>query len=63
VWELLAEVEKSENYKVLLGTQPGENTSGDMKNTVYTCIGKALFLELYEIDRVLLASRVKKKFE
>lgn len=40
-----------------------QNTSGDTKNTVYGRIGKALFPELYEADHVLLASRVKGKFE
>lgn len=40
-----------------------QNTSGDTKNTVYGRIGKALFSELYKADHVLLASRVKGKFE
>ncbi|KAG2065332.1 hypothetical protein BDR04DRAFT_1033086 [Suillus decipiens] len=48
VWQLLAQIELSENRVVLLGKRKkGENTSGDSKVTVYQRMAASVFPQLH----------------
>ncbi|KAL0057769.1 hypothetical protein AAF712_015573, partial [Marasmius tenuissimus] len=39
-WLLIDLMEKPENFKVLFGTKPGENSSGESKNAVFQRIAR-----------------------
>ncbi|KAJ7939175.1 hypothetical protein B0H13DRAFT_1698168, partial [Mycena leptocephala] len=64
VWDLLAQVQKTENRKVLFGKQvPQENTSKDHKITVYKRIGESLLPALYLTHPETVGKRRKGKAE
>ncbi|KAJ7938660.1 hypothetical protein B0H13DRAFT_1587442, partial [Mycena leptocephala] len=64
VWDLLAQVQKTENRKVLFGKQvPQENTSKDHKITVYKRIGESLLPALYLTHPETVGKRCKGKAE
>ncbi|KAG2065131.1 hypothetical protein BDR04DRAFT_1033549, partial [Suillus decipiens] len=64
VWQLLAQIELSENRVMLLGKQKkGENTSGDSKVTVYQCMAASVFPQLHSQNAVAMGDRVKRKYE
>ncbi|KAG1744902.1 uncharacterized protein EDB91DRAFT_1080442 [Suillus paluster] len=64
VWQLLVQIELSENRVMLLGKwKKGENTSGDSKVTVYQRMAAAVFLQLHSQNAVAMGDRVKRKYE
>ncbi|KAG1724314.1 uncharacterized protein EDB91DRAFT_1087499 [Suillus paluster] len=64
VWQLLAQIELSENRVVLLGKRKkGKNTSGDSKVTVYQRMAAAVFPQLHSQNAVAMGDRVKRKYE
>ncbi|KAG2072925.1 hypothetical protein BDR04DRAFT_1230188 [Suillus decipiens] len=64
VWQLLAQIELSENRVVLLGKRKkGENTSGDSKVTVYQHMAASVFLQLHSQNAVAMGDQVKQKYE
>ncbi|KAG2357974.1 hypothetical protein BDR07DRAFT_1612175 [Suillus spraguei] len=55
VWQLLVQIELSENRVVLLGKwKKGENMSGDSKVTVYQRMVAAVFLQLHSQNAVAM---------
>ncbi|KAG1904297.1 uncharacterized protein F5891DRAFT_1275873 [Suillus fuscotomentosus] len=64
IWQLLTQIELSENRVVLLGKRKkGERTSGDSKVTVYQRMGAAIFPQLHSLNAVAVGERVKRKYE
>ncbi|KAJ7197872.1 hypothetical protein C8J57DRAFT_479770, partial [Mycena rebaudengoi] len=63
IWALLAEVQKTENRKVLFGPAPEENTGKDTKIAVYGRIGSIILPEEYKTHPGDVAKRVKGKAE
>ncbi|KAJ7151178.1 hypothetical protein C8R46DRAFT_914372, partial [Mycena filopes] len=58
IWDLIGEMEKPENSKVLFGKKaPGENTSGDKKVTVYKRIGENILPEYYKLEPGTLCAK------
>ncbi|KAK7442942.1 hypothetical protein VKT23_015886 [Stygiomarasmius scandens] len=60
-WDLINEIRKKNNSKVLFGPEVGENTSGDSKNAVYKRIAEALNPEGTQLNPVKASERVKNK--
>ncbi|KAG1748850.1 uncharacterized protein EDB91DRAFT_1078989 [Suillus paluster] len=64
VWQLLAQIELSENRVVVLGKRKkGKNTSGDSKVTVYQHMAAAVFPQLHSQNAVAMGDRVKQKYK
>ncbi|KAG0692564.1 hypothetical protein DFH29DRAFT_1008435 [Suillus ampliporus] len=64
IWQLLNQIELSENRVVLLGKhKKGERTLGDSKVTIYQRMGAAIFLQLYSLNVVAVGDHVKRKYE
>ncbi|KAG1758316.1 hypothetical protein EDD22DRAFT_784115 [Suillus occidentalis] len=60
VWQLLAQIELSENRVMLLGKQKkGKNMSGDSKVMVYQCMAAAVFPQLHSQNAVAMGDQVK----
>ncbi|KAG1729753.1 hypothetical protein EDB19DRAFT_1913186 [Suillus lakei] len=62
-WKLLAEAEKSENRKTLLGKKKDENTSKDTKIAVFKRIGSVILADSYALNPDTVGDRVKKRFD
>ncbi|KAG2137186.1 hypothetical protein BD769DRAFT_1664084 [Suillus cothurnatus] len=62
-WKLLAEAEKSENRKTLLGEKKDENTLKDTKIAVFKCIGSVILADSYALNPDAVGDRVKKWFD
>ncbi|KAG1724315.1 uncharacterized protein EDB91DRAFT_1340086 [Suillus paluster] len=64
IWQLLTQIELSENRVVLLGKRKkGERTSGDSKVTIYQRMGATIFPQLHSLNAVAVGERVKRKYE
>ncbi|KAG0705837.1 hypothetical protein DFH29DRAFT_754365, partial [Suillus ampliporus] len=64
IWQLLNQIELSENRVMLLGKRKkGDRTSGDSKVTVYQRMGAAIFPQLHSLNAVAVGDRVKRKYE
>ncbi|KIM67989.1 hypothetical protein SCLCIDRAFT_106838, partial [Scleroderma citrinum Foug A] len=63
VWQLIAEITKPANLKVLCGKTKHENTSGETKASVFRWIGSILLPELHIIDATATGDRIKGKYE
>ncbi|KIM68061.1 hypothetical protein SCLCIDRAFT_999323 [Scleroderma citrinum Foug A] len=63
VWQLIAEITKPANLKVLCGKTKHENTSGETKASVFRRIGSILLPELHIIDATATGDRIKGKYE
>ncbi|KAG1717777.1 hypothetical protein EDB19DRAFT_1839214 [Suillus lakei] len=62
-WKLLAEAEKSENRKTLLGKKKDKNTLKDTKIAVFKCIGSVILADSYALNPDSVGDCVKKQFD
>ncbi|KAG1880079.1 hypothetical protein F4604DRAFT_1507215, partial [Suillus subluteus] len=62
-WKLLAEAEKSENRKTLLGKKKDENTLKDTKIAVFRRIGSVILMDSYALNPDAVGDHVKKRFD
>ncbi|KAL1945887.1 hypothetical protein VTO73DRAFT_1889 [Trametes versicolor] len=60
-WQLLAEVEKEENRKVLFGKRGDQNSPAEHKISVAKSIAAAVVPDLYALDATVAGDRVKSK--
>ncbi|KAI6006652.1 hypothetical protein F5J12DRAFT_720752 [Pisolithus orientalis] len=63
VWQLILEITKPQNLKVLCGKSKHKNTSGKMKASIFWHIGSVLLPELYSMDAAATRDQIKHKYE
>ncbi|KIK80390.1 hypothetical protein PAXRUDRAFT_15822 [Paxillus rubicundulus Ve08.2h10] len=63
IWKLIDEIMKPANYKVLCGKlEKAENTSKEMKTSVFHQIGSVLLPDFYSLDDTATGDQVKGKY-
>ncbi|KAI6006490.1 hypothetical protein F5J12DRAFT_892685 [Pisolithus orientalis] len=63
VWQLISEITKPQNLKVLCGKSKHKNTSGETKASIFWHTGSVLLPELYSMDAAATRDQIKHKYQ